>query len=290
MKPSINRCALLVAASSLLAAYPAGAANSFYAAGDLVLFFQQAGGSNTVYANLGNAATQFRGASAGADSTTTRINFLDLNSTLTSAFGGGWASDPTVYAGLAGVYSTNNTSSALVNGDPYRTLYVSAPRDGVGTVGDANSTAWVISGNTAMTAAASGIQSMNNVFENNYDTPATISLASISQIDDQNGFIAPGIQAAAFDTFDGGIQQQGAASNFGSFGAADNVEFALDLYRILAKDTVPGQVAGELGTGSYEGTVTVGNNGMVSFIPEPSALAFGGLAAGVLVLRRRRRA
>src|ERR1035437_10340597 len=129
MKQTIKHFALLVASSSLLAAVSASAANTFYAPGDLVLFFQQAGGSNTVYADLGNAATQFRGATAGADSTTTRLNFLDLNTTLTSAFGAGWASDPTVYAGLGGVYSTNNTSSALVNGDPYRTLYVSAPRD-----------------------------------------------------------------------------------------------------------------------------------------------------------------
>ncbi len=48
-------------------------------------------------------------------------------------------------------------------------------------------------------------------------------------------------------------------------------EFALDLYRILAKNTISSQVAGDLRVGSYEGTVTINSSGQVSFIAQASA-------------------
>ena len=290
MKPSTKRCALLVASSSLLAAASASAANSFYNAGDLMLTFQKVGSTNTVYADLGNAATQFRGSSAGADSTTTRINFMDLNTTLTDAFGAGWASDPQVYAGLAGVYSTNSSNSIVVNGDASRTLYVSAARDSVGTIGDANSLALSVATNTLVTTAAAAIQSQNNILGTYTNVAQTVSTTDISQIDDKQPitvFSGNNMQGVAFGAFDGGVQQQGSASTLGSFGPAGEAEFALDLYRIVGK-TVAGAVAGDLRSGTYEGTVVIGSTGMVSFVPEPSSLALCGLAAGALVLRRRR--
>lgn len=291
MKNNIKRYALQVASASILAAFPSQAANSFYAPGDLLLFFQKEGSTNTIYANLGNTATSFRGAAAGAADGTNQINFLNLNSTLVTAFGAGWASDPLIYAGLAGVWGTSNTSSVLQNGDPHRTLYVSARRDSVGTVGSANSNQWIIAGTTQQTSGSSGITDQNNAFEVNYDAMTTISPTSISRIDDQNPFLAPGIQNPAFSgAFEGGVQQAGSVSSFGTFGDAGSVEFALDLYRILGKTGVVGQVDGVLREGSYEGTVTVGSTGLVSFVavPEPSSLALIGLAAGSLVLRRRR--
>lgn len=291
MKHSFNRYALLTAFSSLLAAFPAGAANSFYAPGDLVLFFQQEGGTNTVYANLGNAATLYRGTAAGAADGVNSINFLDLNTTLTSAFGAGWASDSSIYAGLAGVWGTSNSSLVLQDSDPHRTLYVSASRLDVGTVGEASSAGYTVNTTTGMTNGANGITQQNNAFETNYDSLITISPTSTSTIDDMNP-IDTGIQGTAMNIFGGGIQQQGAAGTFGTFGEAGSTEFALDLYRILGKTGVAGQVEGDLRTGSYEGTVTVGTNGMVSFVavPEPSSLALTGLALGSLALRRRRSA
>lgn len=294
MKNIFTRKALLAALVPLLAT-SAHAANSFYAPGDLVLYFQKEGSTNTVYANLGNAATLYRGTSAGAAGGTNQLNIIDLNATLTSAFGAAWASDSGIYAGMAGVWGTSGTSSVLQNGDPHRTLYVSASRNGVGNIGEANSTGYdfTFSGNTAMTTAASAIATQNNVFENNYDVQATVSLTSVSGIDEANPFLAPGIQGNAFNnTFAGGVQQQGQTGSFGTFGEAGQVEFALDLYRILARNNVAGQVAGEERVGSYEGTVTVDTNGIVSFIaiPEPSSMALAGLAAGALVLRRRRSA
>ena len=300
MKNNLKRYAVLMASASLLAAFPASAANSFYAPGDLVLFFQQAGGSNTVYANLGNAATLYRGTTSGAGGSSSQINIVDLNSTLSSAFGAGWASDATIYAGLAGVLSTSTTSNALNNLDPARTLYLSSARNSVGTVGIADSTGWDLSlaGDTAMTSAATGIQQQNNVLEDSYTVGVTISLASISQIDNQNPLLSQGVppvitQGNAFaDTLEGGVQQQGSAGVFGDFGGiVGNAEFALDLYRVLAKNNISGQVGGNLREGSFEGTVVVGSNGSVSFltIPEPSSVALLGLGAGAFVLRRRRR-
>lgn len=250
----------------------AAAQNTNYTPGDLVLFFQKEGSTNTIYVSLGNTATVFRGAAAGPDAANL-VDFLNINSELTAAFGAGWASDPQVYAGLAGVWGTSTTSSLLQNGDPHRTLYVSSPRIGAGTVGAANSTAWDLSiaGNNAMTTGANGITSMNAPFEGNYTTTAAVSPTAVSFIDDKNP-VSGGVQGNAFDnTFAGGVQQAGSASSWGSFGAAGSVEFALDLYRILAKNNISGQVGGDLRLGSYEGTITVNSSGQVSFIAQGSA-------------------
>ena len=291
------RVLALAAGSLAISAFSASAANSFYAPGDLVLFFQQDGGTQTVYANLGNAATLYRGAGTGAADGVNSLNFLDLNSTLTTAFGAGWASDTTLYAGLAGVWGTSATNNSLQDGDPHRTLYVSAARDGLGTIGQANSTPadMVLAGNTAMTTAASGIQAQNNVLENSYSTAVAVSPVATSEIDSQNTF-SLGIQNAAFGgAIAGGVQQRGTAGIFSaSFGGAGSTEFALDLYRFQAKDTIASQVGFGEGVrlGTYEGTVTVGTDGMVSFtaVPEPSTYALMGLSALIMGFIVRRRA
>lgn len=257
----------LVLALGLTAGH-ASAQNTNYAEGDLVLYFQEEGGSNTVYANLGNAATVFRGSAAGPGATN-KINFLNINAALVSAFGANWANGGNIYAGLAGVYSTNGTNAtAVVNGDPYRTIYISAARTAIGSVGQAASAGYIVNTNTGMSTGSSFIYSQNNILETNYLDAVTVSPTGTSRIDDQNPFTAPGIQDTAFGIFGGGVQQAGSASSFGSFGAAGTVEFALDLYRILARDTVPGQVAGDLRVGSFEGTITVNSGGMVSFISQ----------------------
>lgn len=296
MKQNINRYALLVATSTLLAALPAGAANSFYAPGDLVLFFQKAGSTNTVYANLGDTATLYRGAATGTvgQDSLTKGNILDINTTLESAFGPNWESDTGIYAGLAGVWGTSNTSPLLQNLDPHRTLYVSASRNSVGTVGQASSTPWNLTtaGQTALTAGATGIFSQNNYFENFFNAQQTVALTSQSGIDEANPFLAPRVQGAAFNgLFGGGVQQVGTAGTRGDYGGVGEVEFALDLYRILSNTNAAGQMGGPLAQGTFEGTVVIGSNGQVSYlVPEPSTLALSGLAAGFLAFRRRRSA
>lgn len=305
MKNNLRRSLLAIAIPSMLAALPAGAANSFYAPGDLVLYFQMEGDTDTVYANLGNAANLYRGSQSGTggnDYSLTKSNILNLNSTLSSAFGAGWASSTSLFAGVAGVFS-NGTNTLLTNSDPGRTLYVSSARDSISTatVGTASSTAWdmTLAGNTAMTTAANGIIQQNTAFENNYDAQVTISLTGVSQIDEQNP-VSGGLQGNAFNnTLAGGVQQQGTAGDLGSVDGLGNIEFALDLYRILGRGTggsgatapVIGQVAGDLRQGSFEGTVVVGSNGAVSYlVPEPSSAILSGLAAGAFLLRRRRSA
>jgi hypothetical protein len=257
----------VIACATTLIASQAHAQNGNFAPGDLVLFFQQEGGSGTVYANLGTAATLFRGTSPGA-AVPNMINFLNISTTLNGAFGPGWASDPTVYAGLAAVWRTSDTSTGVLNGDPSRTVYISRSRLGVATVGSANSTQWIIAGDTQMTSAASGIFAQNNILETVYSTAVAQSPTSISFIDNQNPFFTAGIQGSAMDeAFEGGVQQAGNAGSFGSYGAAGNVEFALDLYRILGRNDLV-QVGGTVRQGSYEGTVTVNSSGQVSFISQ----------------------
>jgi hypothetical protein len=304
MKNNFRRSLLAMAVPTFLAALSAEAANSFYAPGDLILYFQKEGSTNTIYANLGNAANSYRGTSAGTDGldyTLTKTNILNLNTTLTSAFGSGWASDTSVYAGLAGVFS-NSTSTVITDGDPGRTLYVSSGRNSISTatVGTSDSNTWdmTLAGNTAITSAASGIFQQNNAFENNYDAQVTISLTDVSLIDDQNP-VSGGFQGSAFNNnLAGGVQQQGTSGDLGFVTDVGNVEFALDLYRILGRGTggiggtapLSGQVSGPLRQGTFEGTVVVGSNGAVSFlVPEPSSALLSGLAAGAFILRRRRR-
>ena len=288
------RVLALAAGSLAITMAAAHAQNANYAPGDLVLFFQQDGGTNTLYVNLGNAATLYRGAGTGAADGVNNYSFLDINTTLVNAFGAGWATDTTLYAGLAGVWGTSASSSTLQDGDPHRTLYVSQARTDVGTIGLANSAGYDLglAGTTAMTNGANGIVSQNNVLETQYSTAVAESPTSVSTIDEQNP-ISAGSQGTAFSIFAGGVQQQGGtfAANFGDAGAS---VFALDLYRIQAKNNISGQVGqGEtLRLGTYEGTVSVGSDGTVSFtaVPEPSTYALMGLGALVIgfVVRRRR--
>lgn len=294
MKTHPQRRALAtVTLLSMLVISGAEAANTLYVPGDLLLCFQQQGGSNTVYVNLGNAASNYRGAAAGAADGVSHLNIVNINSTLVSAYGTNWANDPTIYAGMAGVWGGEPDDESLQNGDPSRTLYVSKARAGAGTIGLANSSGWTINTNTGMTSGAAAIYNQNNAFAQFADAAMVIAPNTVSRIDENNPFTTAGsivIQSTAFSIFGGGVQQQGSVGDFGEMGESGTVEFALDLYRITAAEGIAGQVPGVLRKGSYEGTVTVNSSGGVSFVavPEPSSLVLTGLAAGALAFRRRR--
>lgn len=269
------KTAILVAIAAAAQTLTVQAQNPNYVSGDLVLYFQQFGGTKTLYVRLGDTALDFRGTVSGPGAPD-KINFLNINAALESAFGLDWETDTTLYAGLAGNWGNDNTDNeTLQNGDPQRTIYVSDQRDTVGSVGVANSSGYnlVVAGNTAMTTFATRILTQNNVLEaSSVSAVAEIPLAT-SQIDNQNP-ITGGVQGTAFASIGGGVQQVGSASTIGTFGAAGSVEFALDLYRILGTTTAPGQVGGTLRQGTFEGTVTVSSTGQVSFISQGASTPY----------------
>jgi hypothetical protein len=305
MKLKNKLAAMLVASGSLVAATTSNAAS--YVAGDLVLFFFQESGSQTVYVNLGQAYT-YRGAAAGSQDATAVTNILEsrgstqsgaavtnLGTTLTNAFGASWASMTNLYAGLAAVRSAStSTSATAVNGDPSRTIYTSVANNLVDEPGGR-----VVPGNTDMTTIANNTISMNTKFLGSND----ILQAGVADsfIDEQNPFFTSGILDTAFGSLAGGVAQVGTATSLGSFGDVSNVEFALDLHRILATNGGAGTITAGLDsegntiptrTSTYEGTITINSSGVVGFsaVPEPSSVMLLGLGAGALAFRRRRNA
>ena len=267
------------------AAAPLQAQNTFFDAGDLVLFFQKPGDADTIYVGLGSAPTLYRGTASGPDASLQQLNIVNINSELTTAFGAGWASDTGIYAGLIAC-RTSSTGVAVTNGDPTRTFYVSKGRETVGTLGQSSSTPWDLSLSNPFTGGATQIVSFGNTFETNYTTKVAISPVGTSTIDDQNPFLAPGIQDTAFNAFGGGIQQAGTSTSFGTMGAAGAVEFALDLYRVLPRTTGTNSasiITGPDKIGSYEGTIVVGTAGGVSFLTQGPASGFSSWADGFSV-------
>lgn len=301
MKIKNKLAAMLVASGSFFAASSAQAAS--YAAGDLMLYFFQEGGTQTVYVNLGQAYT-YRGATAGPQEAIDSPNLslaakgeaspMNLNTTLTTAFGSNWATQTNLYAGLAGVFSASTGTTVQQNGDPNRTLYFSMGNNLVDVVGNRT-----FASSTGMTNAANGIIGMGTAFTGT--DSILISPVENSRIDDQNPFFAPGILGTAFNGgFAGGVAQAGTSGTLGRFGNVNNVEFALDLHRILATTSPTGTINGLDAEGNpvavrnsmYEGTFTISSNGTVGFsaVPEPSSVMLLGLGAGALVFRRRRNA
>lgn len=217
------------------------AANSAFAPGDLVLFFQDNSAldsptGKTVYVNLGDAATLYRRSSTGVDGPSV-FNITNIGATLTTAFGPGWQSNANIYAGLAGVWDTTASAgfNTMLNNDPSRTLYFSQARNDVGEIGTSSSTTPTGFNNTNMTTGAQGIFAMNNVFDdpsgaNGYNSSVAISNKDISQIDNYNQLTTVGpttIQQPAFDVVNGGVMQQGGAGEFGDFTWVPDVEFSL---------------------------------------------------------------
>jgi hypothetical protein len=281
MKYNLNKfIAVLFGMGSTLAQLQAQTA----ARGDLMLFFQKPGDTDTVYVNLGNAATLYRGDATGPTAARQALNIININSSLTSAFGAGWASDPDVYAGLAGVLE-NSTATTVVNGDQYRTLYVSRARTSVGTVGASGSTAYNLVSAGSLTSGATNMYGMTTNFFTQLPSVAQgLVTTEFSVIDNQNPTTLAGVQTTAFGQFVSGVQQRGSVSVFGTFGLAGQVEFALDLQRLVPDGNVDsGEIAGTSRTGSYEGTMTVGTDGNVSFITQGTS-AYDAWLAGFPLL------
>jgi hypothetical protein len=283
MNPS-KYVALLAAAISVSAVAPVLAQNPNFAPGDLIMGFQATGGTGadqTILAVLGNSAA-FR------DAQSSSINILNIGQTLTSTFGANWFERGDLRFGIVGVWSNSPLSGALQNGDPARTLYVSRSRDGVGVFGEQNSSAPSINSDTSMSTAANNIVALQQVMETDYTT--RVAVVPTSRQNSWEEFNQP--TGAAFGAIQGGVEQAFGAGSFGAMGSAGNVEAALDLFRVQARNNIAGQFGqGEpIRAGDYLGTFTIDQGGQLSYlaIPEPSSLALLALSAGLAGTIRRR--
>ncbi len=294
MTKNILSTAILAAAGVALSASSAMAQNTTYAPGDVVLYFEQYLGSNTVAVNLGSAVT-FRNATANI------LNIANIGSQLsngTTGFGSSWYDSTSLWMGAAAVRSTGTTTTTQVNGDPNRTLYISQGRSTAGTAGSANSAGWGGFSNGDMTTGATAINNAVNRMETQSSTTTLVEGTATSNFDNQNPFNILGQPVTSYGIFPGGVMASFGASNLGSLGGVTGVEAALDLYRILATTNPSGTVveSGESAfNGSFQGTFVINSSGDVSYlapvaVPEPTTmgatLALGLVAAGI---RRRLR-
>jgi hypothetical protein len=267
-----------------LMAVPLAANGGTYTAGDLVLFFFQENGSQTIYVNLGPAHT-YRGNAAGPKDAAKNLNILNIKSALDEAYGTDWATKNDVYAGLAAVRTASTSTTAVaVNGDPSRTIYTSVANNLVD-----EPLGRIVPGNTDMTTIANGMISMNTRFPKNVDYAVVPSADSF--IEGQNPFFTAETLDTAFGSLAGGVAQKSTAGSLGTFGEVSNVEFALDLHRILATNGGSGTINGGLDsegnavpirTSTYEGTITINSNGIVGFSVIPPAPPAEITAAGSL--------
>lgn len=283
-----------------MAVAPAGAQNTLHAPSDLVLTFQNpggaTGGAQTITVALGNASTVFRDAAPGSFTLLNTANISNLGTILTNTFGANWWDAPSLWMGAIGFRGTSATATQLLDLDPHQTLYFTKIREGIGAIGEANSPA-----PTTIANSGDGITSAMGQVKGRIEASATNTAVFVegtgtSFIDDQNPFTGgnPAFgQATAYSNIASGVQGQFSVGSFGSFGAAGQVEMALDLYRLQNRNDVAGQSGfGEaLRQGDYLGTLTINQAGQVGFaavVPEPSSAALLGLAAIGFLSRRRR--
>jgi len=292
MKKILKTTALAFASLATFG-FSAHAQNTNFVFGDLMLFFQNPSGTTgfdqQIFVSLGNTATVFRDAAA---SQTNLLNIINIDASL-DTFGTGWANETTIFGGLGGVWGTASVlNSTLENGDPNRTVYTSQARSSTGIVGSSNTIGFSIGADGIMSLMSNSITGLNNLFETQATTQQAVISTSVgaTTIAAQNPAGGNGwnnnIPAP-------GVQQQGSAGSFGTFGPVTNVQFMWDLYRIQARNNIAGQsgLGDPVRQGDFLGTITVDNVGNVSFVtvPEPTTAMFlVGTGFFALMARRRR--
>jgi PEP-CTERM motif len=300
MKSIINQLRTLAFAAGTLAvsATAANAQNTFVGPADLILTFQNPGGSTgatqTISVNIGATSTDYRDAVENSFNLPNFSNINSLGSVLVATYGANWYEQTTLWMGAFDNRGTNLNSPSRFTGDPSQTIYFTKRREGVGTIGQANSGGVP----TVISGSGDGITSAMEATKGRIEQAGTSAIfvesTATSFIQTYNPFTSPGVQGLAYQGIANGIQTSFSAGSFGTFGAAGNVEAALDLFRIQYKNQDPlayGYLEPIL-TGEYLGTVTINQAGEVGFtaVPEPSTYALLALAAaglGAHVVRRR---
>lgn len=269
---------MLVMAGISAVAFPANAATT-YAPGDLLLGFRATGGTgstSSLVVNLG-PATALR-------DNTGSTALIDISAALTATYGAGWENRTDLSFGFAGVFSSATIGSTVTNGDPRQAVYLSADNT-TGAIGVQGSSSVTLAGSGAMTTFASAVASYGASFQ-------AFGGATF------NGGLAAALDTATANTwedFTSGSSDFSTGSNTveGTVGTAQGR--ILDLYRILGV-TTGANPPGPLRTGTWEGTISLGTDGVVSFdatvaaVPEPSRALLAGFGLMSLMLRRRRRA
>ena len=282
-----SRSLLALVSLFLVSAAPLATAqlDPTYDVNDLMLFFKNPNGANgttaydTVGVSLGSTWDKFRRAATPADPTYgTVIPLGNISSILTQTYGADWTGlSGTIFAGAVGQKgSINIASTAISDGDYARTVYITKPRTGPGTPGEANSAAALVplnnsagvagavqGGNSSLTWPKSESPA-NNVSPGLFLTPTTF---------DYNPLSPTGAPATAYTAISGGVMGLLKSSgNTFSYGELSEVVMALDLYRVTpvitgatAWQNVNGISGVTAGTGYYLGTITLKTNGDLHF-------------------------
>ncbi len=296
-----RKFAIFGASLGVLAATPAGAQNTTYAQSntDLILFFQQFGGTQCVMVNLG-AAWGYR------DAVSNILNIINVNGTLTGSTGSGgagysatWYDDtrigadtnvyPVTYWGLAAVRTSTDANPAAVNGDPNRTIYTSQSHLLSVPDGTAGSTMANVGTSGAMTTGANAVIQMTNRMETVATGLQFAESTTGSFVDNNNPFLGDN-PSTAFSTFPGGVMGGFGSTSYGTIGGVA-AEGALDLYRIMGNTGTGTVEPGTVRVPQYQGTFVIGQDGWVSFIapvPEPATVSLLAGSALLGLVRRRR--
>jgi len=267
-----------------------------YQQNDLLLFLLNPTGTTgtdrVVLFSLGSTWNVFRKAATPNDPTFGSVISLgNINTILTSTYGADWTGlSSSLFLGAVGQNgSTSSLSSAVNNGDFARTVYITKPRLGAGSVGVANSSAAAVpTGNSAGVAGA--ISTANSIAGNtNVVTSNPVNLPNsgnegAASLVSQNPFGPTGAPATAYTAIQGGVVGETTNAPY-NLGSVSNVVNALDLYRVTPStsgstawqnlNNISGLTAGQ---GYYLGTLTLSDNGDVNFVarqPDPAITLAG---------------
>lgn len=259
------------------------ATDDAYTTNDVLLFFQNPAGTTgkdqVVYYSLGSTTTVFREAATPNSSTFGKtIPLGNINAILASTYGADWTGlKATIHAGAVGQNgATSALSSAIANGDYARTVYVTKPRNGAGTVGEANSGSPLY--DPATTAVAGQIAGANNI--TGMAQPGVVAVGG--PLSNYNPF-TNGNPTTAYGTIAGGIQ--GPLVTTTSYANLSAV-LLLDLYRVTKTTGTnadsatlwhnTNSISPTYSNNSYPasngaradflGTIVVGANGDVNFV------------------------